>query len=252
MGIMNFREEEMKVEEIVRVRLEDFALSFSFKEPDTLAVLSPSGCYFYKLLKDRVKKERFDETCRGKKGFFYYFGDYIRLLLYSGNRAELYSVQGFELKLDTTFEYGNRILGCEVLPWTIKCFEEKGVFKGAERVYLLSLSDSAFLITYGRTLKVIRRGREVVRVEVERRPIDISYSHGLVHVALGDRGMLTVDAKRGYYTFYRDITAIAVYSSILKFVVLVEDGDGCIHTFKPVFRPPGVRYVRKGKVKGCR
>jgi len=239
-----------RLKERLLIKLKERAYSFVFLPPDTLITSGDSACHFYVFSKKGAVERGRLEGCN-RKTWVYRETHGVRIMVPGERDVKIFKVKGLKAEPFAQEVYDHRIVDCWVYD-TFRCAPDTGVFRGAASVIPLDVPKDLMLITYDWGIRIMRGKDTVVTVETPSRPLESSYSHGLLHVALGSHGLLTVDVNRGAYTYYRDIAAVNVYSSTYMFVVLVEDMDGCIHLFRPVFRPPSVAYIGKAETTFCR
>ncbi len=252
-SMLDYDPVRMTLRERLLVRLKEPSYSFVFFPPDTLITSGDRACHLYLISEEGTAIERGTiPGCDSKTWVVRLpLGTGARVVVPKGREVRTYIVRNLKVRDDTVMRYGHPIVSCWVTD-RVACALDTGIYRGALEVLPLDLETGVTLIAYPWGVRVMRGEDTVVSIRTPSRPMAYSYAHGLLHVALGSHGILTVDTHTGAHTYYRDIPAVGIYASYGKFVVLVEDLDGCIHIFRPVFRPPSVKYVRKAETTFCR
>ena len=252
-SMLDYDPDRMLLRERLLVKLKEPGYSFVFLPPDTLLTSGNRACHFYIISEEGTAVERGNLPGCDRKTWIVRlpFGDGVRVVIPKGREVRTYVVKDLKVREDTVMRYDYPIVSCWVTD-EIECALDTGLYRGATDVVPFDLEENLFLITYPWGIRLMRGKDTVITLRTPSEPIISTYAHGLVHVALGSYGILTADAQTGAHTYYRDISAIGIYSSYGKFVVLVEDIDGCIHVFRPVFRPPSIKYVGKAETTFCR
>ncbi len=253
-SMLDYDPYRMLLRERLLVRLKEPGYSFAFISPDTLITSGEGACHFYIISEKGTAIEKGNLPGCNRKTWIASiplpFVTLTEVIVPEGKEVRSYELEGFKVEKDTVIRYDHPVISCWLMK-EVTCALDTGVYRGATDVSLLDRDENVTLITYPWGIRLMRGEDTVVSIRTPSEPMDYSYAHGLLHVALGTYGILTVDIHTGAHTYYRDIPAVGVYSSYGKFVVLAEDLEGCIHIFRPVFRPPSVEYVGRAETTFC-
>lgn len=242
---------EMRLKERLLVKLKERAYDFYFVPPRRLFTSGDSTCHIYEVSESGTAVEiKTFPGCNPKTLMTTYMNVGVLFITPEGREVKMFAAVDTQLlkDADTVVRYDYPIASCWY-DYDLVCVPDTGIYEGATDV--VPLEEDRTLITYPWGLRLMDGKDTVLNLRTPSRPLSSTYAHGLLHVALGSNGILTVDVRRGSYTYYRGITAVSLYSSFYGFVLLVEDMDGCLHVFRPVFRPPSVRYVGKAETTFC-
>jgi len=248
---LEYDESKKLLKERLLLNVDTYPYTFYISYPDTLIIGGPDGCYSYLFSKEGVSPVGRLNVCNSKTWMFRGGDDTLRVLVPTGRRVEIFKLRRMRFYHDTTLLYDYPVVGCWIYD-TLTCVVDTGPFRGGSDAQLLDAEEDIVLITYPRGIRLLKGGKTFLTLRTPARPLATSYSHGLLHVALGSSGVLTVDARTGAHTIYEGITAVNLYSSLFRFVVIVEDMDGCLYVFRPVFRPPSIAPVSKARTTYCR
>jgi len=226
------------LKEEVILELDDISENFVLVG-DTLIISTKRGCFYY-LLTYKSKKPIFMgnfENCN-KFSFFAYDTGGIYLGTPKGNFLEIYRFRGGKFKRFKVKSFNFEVKVCDALYGDFKCGRYSGdADDGA------FLDDSTYFVIKGRSVKVFRKERVIFSRRFEKIPLSVSLSRELLYISTID-GIHIFDLRTGAEGFVR-FPSVKIYASKYSFLVLVEDPDGCINLFKPLFRPPSLLFLGK-------
>ncbi|NPB03860.1 MAG: hypothetical protein GXO39_05545 [Thermotogae bacterium] len=221
-----------------------------FVKPDSLFVVGDTACYLYRVSKNRALLDKILGECNPNSWIFAKNWK-LHIVVPKKREVTVYNIENAEMHFAALERYDHDIVNC----WMARdlvCALDTGVFRGAKMVYPLDLSGKKFVVLYRWGIRLLNGGDTILELKTPSIPLSVTYSHGLIHIALGTHGILTVDAERGAYTYLKNLPTVDIYASRYYFKVFAEDMDGCLHVLKPVFRPPSLRYLTKADISFCK
>ncbi|MEO0150111.1 MAG: hypothetical protein ABIL23_06800, partial [candidate division WOR-3 bacterium] len=177
--------------------------------------------------------------------FFAYDTGGIYVAIPKGKKLNIYNFKDNKLKFvkTKTFNFNAKI--CDVINGEFVCVPYKGeIYEGG------FLDDSTYYVIEGKTVKVFRNKELLIEKSMDKKPLSVSASHGFLYISTVE-GIYCIDLNTKAEGFV-EFPSLKVYAAKYSFVVLVEDLDGCINIFKPVFRPPSLKFLSKANTRFCK
>ncbi len=247
-SILSFIPEKWELKEEVLLKFDEPVKNFA-KIGDTLITLTSRGCEVYLITyksTNPIKISEF-ERCNDRTFFAYDTGG-IYIGIPHEKYLEVYKFSGRKYEPFKNLSFDYEILFCDVINGNFKCYENRYKFGNISEVS--PVDDSTYYVVSGRRVYVVVKGVKVYEKEFPQTPLSVSVSHGFLYVSTV-RGIYCIDLGTKAEGFV-EVPSIKIYAARWSFVVLVEDVDECIRVFKPVFRPPSLLYIGKGKTHLCK
>lgn len=234
-----------KIEERVFLKFEKPIISFILVG-DTLAITTEDYCGFYLITYKSEKPIKLGEF----KGcnpftFFAYDTGGIYIGIPKGRELNIYSFKNNSLKLVKTKNFNFNPKICDVINGEFECVPYDGGLDWGG-----FLDDSTYYAIERNNIKVFRNKELLIEKSTDKKPLSVSASHGFLYISTVE-GIYCIDLNTKSEGFVK-FPALKVYAAKYSFLVLVEDIDGCINVFKPIFRPPSLRFLTRAGTRFCK
>ncbi len=242
-SVLSYKPEEMSLKEKVYLNLKvDRFLIVN----DTILVLSDGKCYMYLIAygsENPIKLLEFKEC--NEKTFFAYDTGGLYIGVPQPRSLKIYKYKDGKFTLYEIKRFKREITMCDAVKGKFYCVYGKYHGETGDFVY-----DSVYYLIDGYAVKVFENDRKIYEKTLKKKPLSVSISHGFLYISTAE-GIHCIDLNTKAEGFV-EFPSVKVYSSKYSFIVLVEDMDGCINLFKPIFRPPSLKFIKKADTRFCK